>query len=164
MSRFFRYLFRSDRIATLRSEFSLVDAYLELMEERFTDCFTVTRDIDEDLLETRVPPLIVQNFVENIFKYAISDSNLVDITLKLKPENGYCVITIADDGPGMEEDVLEKIRAFKPIEKADGTHIGIYNSLYRLRKLCGEDCLLDVQSVLTEGTTIRIMLPRDANQ
>ena len=164
LSRFFRYLFRSDRIATLRSEFSLVDAYLELMEERFTDCFTVTRDIDEDLLETRVPPLIVQNFVENIFKYAISDSNLVDITLKLKPENGYCVITIADNGPGMEEDVLEKIRAFKPIEKADGTHIGIYNSLYRLRKLCGEDCLLDVQSVLTEGTTIRIMLPRDANQ
>ena len=164
LSRFFRYLFRSDRIATLRSELSLVDAYLELMEERFTDCFTVTRDIDEDLLETRVPPLIVQNFVENIFKYAISDSNLVEITLKLKPENGYCVITIADDGPGMEEDVLEKIRAFKPIEKADGTHIGIYNSLYRLRKLCGEDCLLDVQSVLTEGTTIRIMLPRDANQ
>ena len=164
LSRFFRYLFRSDRIATLRSEFSLVDAYLELMEERFTDCFTVTRDIDDDLLETRVPPLIVQNFVENIFKYAISDSNLVEITLKLKQENGYCVITIADDGPGMEEDVLEKIRAFKPIEKADGTHIGIYNSLYRLRKLCGEDCLLDVQSVLTEGTTIRIMLPRDANQ
>ena len=164
LSRFFRYLFRSDRIATLRSEFSLVDAYLELMEERFTDCFTVTRDIDEDLLETRVPPLIVQNFVENIFKYAISDSNLVDITLKLKTENGYCVITIADNGPGMEEDVLEKIRAFKPIEKADGTHIGIYNSLYRLKKLCGEGCLLDVQSVLTEGTTIRIMLPRDANQ
>ena len=94
----------------------------------------------------------------------ISDSNLVDIILKLKKENGYCVITIADNGPGMEEEMLEKIRAFKPIEKADGTHIGIYNSLYRLRKLCGEDCLLDVQSVLTEGTTIRIMLPRDANQ
>ena len=164
LSRFFRYLFRSDRIATLRSELALVDAYLELMEERFTDCFTVTRDIDEDLLETRVPPLIVQNFVENIFKYAISDSNLVEITLRLKKENNYTVMTIADDGPGMEEEMLEKIRAFRPIEKADGTHIGIYNSLYRLRKLCGEDCLLDVQSVLTEGTTVRIMLPGRANQ
>lgn len=162
LSRFFRYLFRSERIATLRSELSLVDAYLELMEERFTDCFTVTRDIDEDLLEIRVPPLIVQNFVENIFKYAISDSNLVDITLKLKSENGYCVITIADNGPGMEDEVLEKIRAFKPVEKADGTHIGIYNSLYRLKKLCGEDCMLDVQSVLTEGTTVRIMLPQNS--
>ena len=159
LSKFFRHLFRSERITTLRSELELVDAYLELMEERFTDCFTVEREIDENLLDYRVPPLIVQNFVENIFKYAVSDGNLIEICLSLKQENGYVVMTISDDGPGMEEEILQRIRDSKPIEKDDGTHIGIYNSLYRLKKLCGEDCILDVQSVLTEGTTVRIMLP-----
>ena len=159
LSRYFRYLFCADRVATLRDELALVDAYLELMAERFMDCFTVQRDIDASLLGVRVPPLIVHNFVENIFKYAVDDGNLIDIRLSLRREGGFAVMTISDDGPGMEEEILQKIRAAQPIEKADGTHIGIYNSYYRLRKLCSEDCVLDVQSVLTEGTTVRIMLP-----
>ncbi len=159
LSRFFRHLFRSDRITTYKSELELTDAYLELMEERFTDCFTVTRDYDEKLMEYRIPPLIVQNFVENIFKYAVSDGNLVDIRLSLQKEEGYVVMTIADDGPGMDEKTLQMIRESKPIEKADGTHIGIYNSQYRLKKLCGNGCRLEVQSVLTEGTTVKILIP-----
>ena len=162
LSRFFRHLFRSDRVATYRSELELVDAYLELMEERFTDCFTVARDYDENLMEYRVPPLIVQNFVENIFKYAVSDGNIIDIRLSLKKEDGFVVMTVEDDGPGMDEELLQKIREVKPIEKADGTHIGIYNSQYRLKKLCGEDCRIEVDSVLTEGTTVRILLPASA--
>ena len=159
LSRFFRHLFRSERTTTFKSELEIVSAYLELMEERFTDCFTVERDIDESLLTYRVPPLIVQNFVENIFKYAISDANVVEIRLTLQREEDYVVMTIQDDGPGMEDDMLEMIRQAKPIEKSDGTHIGIYNSAYRLKKLCGEESILEVQSVLTEGTTVKIKLP-----
>ncbi len=159
LTKFFRHLFRSERIATFRSELALVDDYLELMDERFLDCFGVERDIDESLLEYRIPPLIVQNFVENIFKYAVSEGNYIQIGLSLRKEDSYVVMTIADDGPGMEEEILEKIREEKPIEKEDGTHIGIFNSAYRLKRLCGEDCRLDVRSVLTEGTTVRIMLP-----
>ena len=159
LSKFFRYLFRSERIATLKSELDLVEAYLELMNERFMDCFTVEWEIDKTLLSYRIPPLIVQNFVENIFKYAISDINLIHITLRLQKEHGWAVMTIEDDGPGIEEESLRQIREGRPIEKEDGTHIGIYNSLYRLKKLCGEDCRLDIESVLTEGTRVSIRLP-----
>ena len=162
LSKFFRYLFRSERIATFKSELTLVDDYLELMDERFLDCFYVERDIDESLLGYRIPPLIVQNFVENIFKYAVSEGSYIRIGLSLRREGDYVVMTVEDDGPGMEEDTLNKIRDAKPVEKADGTHIGIYNSAYRLKKLCGEDCVLDVQSVLTEGTTVKIKLPYKA--
>lgn len=161
LSRFFRYLFHSDKTAPLKEELELVDGYLELMEEQYPGCFTLEEKVDEDLLDYRVPPLIVQNFVENIFKYAVSDSNIITITISLQRESGYVVMGIADDGPGMEEETLEAIRAAKPIEKKDGTHIGIYNSTYRLKKLCGEDCRLEVASVLTEGTLIRILLPEE---
>ncbi len=160
LSRFFRYLFRSERIATYRSELDLVKSYLELMETRFTDCFTVDWEIDESLLPYRIPPLIVQNFVENIFKYAVSDINLIRIRLTLQAEGTWVVMTVEDDGPGIDESSLAQIRAGKPIEKEDGTHIGIYNALYRLKKLCGEKCELEITSVLTEGTKVRILLPR----
>ena len=159
LSKFFRYLFRSERIATFKSELALVDDYLELMDERFLDCFYVERDIDESLSGYRIPPLIVQNFVENIFKYAVSEGSYIRIGLSLRREGDFVVMTVEDDGPGMDEETLKKIRDAKPVEKADGTHIGIYNSAYRLKKLCGDDCVLDVQSVLTEGTTVKIKLP-----
>ena len=111
----------------------------------------------DDAVKKYIADIVI--LMKTIFKYAVSDGNLIEICLSLKQENGYVVMTISDDGPGMEEEILQRIRDSKPIEKDDGTHIGIYNSLYRLKKLCGEDCILDVQSVLTEGTTVRIMLP-----
>lgn len=159
LSNFFRYLFRSERIATFKSELELVDDYLDLMNERFLDCFYVERNIDPTLLKYRIPPLIVQNFVENIFKYAVSEGSFIRIGLSLQREGDYVVMTISDDGPGMDEKTLQLIRDAKPVKKADGTHIGIFNSSYRLKKLCGEDCILDIQSVFTEGTTVKIMLP-----
>ncbi len=159
LSKFFRYLFRSGKIATLRSELELVQDYLEMMELRFLDCFEVETDIDESLLEYRIPPLMVHNFVENIFKYAVSEGNLITIRITLRRERDSVALMVADDGPGIEPEILEKIRAMQPIDKEDGTHIGIYNSAYRLKTLCGEDCQLQVESVLTEGTTVRILLP-----
>lgn len=159
LSKFFRYLFRSNRIATIRSELDVVDNYLEMMNLRFLDCFEVEKDIDESLLEYRIPPLMIHNFVENIFKYAVSEGCLITIHISLYREADCVVIGIADDGPGMEPEILDKIQAMEPIDKEDGTHIGIYNSAYRLKTLCGEACQLSVESVLTEGTTVKIILP-----
>ena len=161
LSRFFRYLFRSERIAPLKDEFALTEDYMDLMKERFLDCFESIWDIDESLLSLRVPPLIVHSFVENIFKYAVTEGNVITITISLFREGPYAVVSIRDDGPGMEEEILEKIRQEQPVEKADGTHIGIYNANYRLKKLVSPDCRLEVRSHLTEGTEVTIRLPLD---
>jgi sensor histidine kinase YesM len=161
LSRFFRYLFRSERIAPLKDEFALTEDYMDLMKERFLDCFESIWDIDESLLSLRVPPLIVHSFVENIFKYAVTEGNVITITISLFREGPYAVVSIRDDGPGMEEEILEKIRQEQPVEKADGTHIGIYNANYRLNKLVSPDCRLEVRSHLTEGTEVTIRLPLD---
>ena len=72
------------------------------------------------------------------------------------------MVIIADDGPGMEEDVLKRIRALEPVEKKDGTHIGIWNCAYRLRTLCGEGAGVTVESVLSEGTAVHIHIPAEA--
>ncbi len=159
LSKYFRHMFQSGKTVTIRSEAEVVENFIRMMERRFIDCFTVTWDLDEALLDYRIPPLLLHNFVENIFKYAVSEDTETSIRIVLKKENDYGVLTIKDDGPGMEPEILEKIQAMKPIDKKDGTHIGIYNSHYRLKTMCGEKCRLIVGSVLTEGTTIKIMLP-----
>lgn len=159
LSRYFRYLFCSESKASIAEEVKIVKNYLEIMERRYLDCFVVEWELDEALLGYEVPPLILHNFVENIFKYAVSEGCETLIRISLKKEAEGVVLAVSDDGPGMEPEILKKIQAVEPVEKIDGTHIGIYNSAYRLEKLCGEAARLSVESVLTEGTRIRIVLP-----
>ena len=159
LSRFFRHLFHGEKLVTLYWELELVHNYLEMMELRFAGCFEVEEEIDENLLQYEVPPLMIHNFVENIFKYAVREGNIITIRLSLQQRKDEIEIMIADDGPGMDAQTLEKIQAMQPIKRDDGTHIGIYNSAYRLKTLCGENSRLQVDSVLTEGTTVRIYLP-----
>lgn len=159
LSRFFRHLFHGEKLVTLYWELELVHNYLEMMELRFAGCFEVEEEIDENLLQYEVPPLMIHNFVENIFKYAVREGNIITIRLSLQQRKDEIEIMIADDGPGMDAQTLEKIQAMQPIKRDDGTHIGIYNSAYRLKTLCEENSRLQVDSVLTEGTTVRIYLP-----
>ena len=73
LSQYFRYLFRSEYVSNIRMELDVVQNYLEMMELRYLDCFTVAWDIDKSLLDYPIPPLTIHNFVENIFKYAVCE-------------------------------------------------------------------------------------------
>lgn len=164
LSKYFRYLFRSEWSATLAGEVEVVRNYLEMMERRYLDCFSVEWDLDEGLLGCRIPPLILHNFVENIFKYAVSEGCETLIRISLREEGAGIVLTVSDDGPGIEPEILRKLQNMEPVEKKDGTHIGIWNCAYRLKKLCGGRAQLSVESVLSEGTTVRIVLPKNEDR
>ena len=159
LSKYFRYLFHSQETDQLKNELALVRSYIEIMELRYVGCFEVDWDVDEGLLKAEVPPLLIHNFVENIFKYAVIEGNETTIYIGLHRNGDFAEIRIEDDGPGMEENILQQIREGKPIDKNDGTHIGIYNSNYRLKAFCGEKAYLKVESVPAEGTKVVIGLP-----
>ena len=159
LSKFYRYVFCNKCSAPISKEMEVVSDYLQMMELRFMDCFDVTMDMDPELEGIEIPPLIIHNFVENTFKYAVGDGNMVDIDISVKKDGDMAVITISDDGPGIQPDILAKIRSCEPINKSDGMHIGIYNSAYRLKSLYGDKARLEVSSKLTEGTLIRIIVP-----
>lgn len=159
LSKYFRYLFRAGKLNRIENELGLVDEYLEMMKLRYLDCFTVVWNIDETLKDYQLPPLLLHNFVENIFKYAVDEGSETNIEISLQREENYVVLMVQDDGPGMEPDILDKIEAGEPIDKKDGMHVGIWNSNYRLKTFCGEKSKIEIKSVLAEGTTIRILLP-----
>lgn len=159
LSRYFRYLFHSEKTAPIGEEVEIVRAYIETMELRYVDCFQTEWDLDESLFSCRIPPLMLHNLVENVFKYAVQEGTETLIRISLHRENGFAVLSVEDDGPGMEPEIVEGIRARKKITKKDGTHVGIWNAVYRLKRFCGEDSFLEVESVLSEGTKMRIGVP-----
>ncbi len=56
----------------LHKELDIVKDYLALEQMRFEERLKVEMDIDEDTLEQRVPPMMLQTLVENAIKHGIS--------------------------------------------------------------------------------------------
>ena len=60
-----------DRTVSLREEIAMVSAYQELFNVRFGDMRSLEFEIDENILDAIVPPLIIQPLVENAYIHGL---------------------------------------------------------------------------------------------
>ncbi|WP_176474205.1 sensor histidine kinase [Niallia circulans] len=66
-------------------------------------------------------------------------------------------ITVEDNGPGMEEELLAKVR--KQEVRTRGTGIGLYNIDSRIKLLYGEEFGLIIKSKRGTGTQVHLIIP-----
>ncbi|MDQ7996924.1 MAG: ATP-binding protein [Luteibacter sp.] len=82
-----------------------------------------------------------------------------DAATVILPEGDYVYVEVADDGPGMTEEVRERL--FQPFftTKAPekGTGLGMAQVLGLMRQASGS---VEVQTTLGEGTRVRLLFPR----
>ena len=118
--------FRMERISSpLSGEFMLIQKYLEISELRYPDWFEVVYDVDPEALEVEVPPLLIHNFVENIFKHVMNYEQKLHIRLEAYVDGEEAVFTVSDDGPGMAPEMVENINnGVFPHEKEGRIHGG----------------------------------------
>lgn len=166
LSNYFRYIFRSaEELEPFDREYSLIREYLEISAIRYPDQFTVRYEVQDSVLNVKVPPLIIHNFIENIFKHALYVGRTVHIVLSASCENGWARFIIFDDGTGMDAKIIDYINdgAFAT-EKSKRTHVGIYNSYQRLQYFYGEQSTLRVEPVPGGGTRITVLFPYDLTE
>jgi two-component system, LytTR family, sensor kinase len=90
----------------------------------------VVYDIDETLLHTRVPPMLLQPIVENAVKHGIAPKvEGGTITVSVQRHNQYAHIRISDTGLGYDGPLDKTL-----FEKG----IGLRNTNMRLEKLYGQ--------------------------
>ncbi|WP_057832499.1 sensor histidine kinase [Colwellia sp. TT2012] len=114
---------------SLQQEIAIIDKYLNIEKARFGDRLIVNFDIPAELLNTQVPPLILQPIVENSVKHNAQQNELV-ITIKVekiaKNKDEILRISISDNGSGFSEAVLTK---------GYGKGIGMKNLQLRMQQL-----------------------------
>ncbi len=73
LSDFFRYIleFREVDLISVKEDIRIVQTYLQLQEKRFGDSLVAKIDLNEEVLESFIPPLTLQLLVENAFKHNI---------------------------------------------------------------------------------------------
>lgn len=155
---FTRYTFRRHgEFTTLAEELQAIDRYLLLEKARFGDRIRVGLEIAPEVLGTVIPFLSLQPLVENAVRHGLEgrpDGGLITITAA--DDGEHAVITIEDDGVGMDPERLRGLLGVRP----DGEHVGLRNVDVRLRQLYGPEHGLVVDTAPGAGTLITVRLPK----
>lgn len=134
ISRFYRHSLAEDPTSDvpLSDEFDLQQLYLDIESVRFPERLRCVFDLPGDLVDARVPGMILQPLVENSVKYAVSPVNrTVTIIVAAREEFDRLVITVSDNGPGLPEG------------SSHGFGIGLANVRDRLEARFGPDIVLE---------------------
>jgi len=161
-SKYFRYIFQNDQdFVKLENELEHVRIYLEIQKHRYQNAFIYRIEQKKETANMTIPPLVLQTFIENAIKYAISRVNEVEILLAVnyEPEEKLVVIHISDTGPGFPQDVLDKLNTGLPLDQTDGTRIGIMNTIQRIEYLYQKKAQISFSNTEDGGARVTLYLP-----
>jgi two-component system, sensor histidine kinase YesM len=164
LSKYFSYISRKNMtLVKLSEEIDHIKNYIRIQELRFPDCFKYSIEAPENLLEVLVPPLVIQTFVENTMKYALTMDEAIDLTIIISSQNletGPGIqISIKNTGKWIDEAILEKLRSGKRIIDEQGEHIGIWNIKRRLDLIYSGQAKIIITNVEPEGVVFDIIIP-----
>lgn len=162
---YFRYMFRSNTtFVLLRDELEHTRNYLGIQALRFPEKLTWTLEVPDYLTDTPTPPLVIQSFVENSIKHAVTMDKPVHISVRIdfvdEDSGSWVKISILDTGCGFGEEVLRELQAGRSVENERGEHTGIWNVQRRLKLLYGDSVSIDyANDQETGGASVFIILP-----
>ncbi|PQJ78570.1 sensor histidine kinase [Polaribacter porphyrae] len=127
LSDLFRYQLKASQVekVSLQEELSFVNKYLQLEKERFEERLQINIDVDKEILNEKVPPMLLQPLVENSIKHGLS--SLIEggeINIKIKKKEDKLFFEITDTGIGI-----------KNKETVFNKGIGLTNTKLRLEKM-----------------------------
>jgi len=155
---FTRYSFRRHgEFTTLAEELRSIDRYLLLERARFGDRLHVTVQVAPEVLPVSVPFLCVQPLVENAVRHGLEGRpGPGQITIVARDVGSEAVISVEDDGVGIEPEAVRRTLAGQP----DGDSVGLGNVDERLRQVYGDEYGLVVETAPGAGTKVSMRVPK----
>lgn len=156
---------KADPYNTVAEEMEYVDAYLYIITQRYGEKFTCRKEIDESLLNYKIPRLIVQPIAENAIEHGMSITREGELVIRLyrKREDLLC-IEIENNRPLSEEDQAKIHKLLKEEPNPQKEHrvsLGIRNVDQRLRMMYGPECGLFITNNKSNHTVSTILVKID---
>jgi len=132
---YLQYVFRNvSDLVTIKAEIAHCRSYLDILLLRYPESFEYYFEIHEEVEELPIFPFLIQVFVENTAKHALTmeEKILVSVTAfpEEKEDGKYINLYISDTGPGFPKGVLKRLKQGKGAAEK-GYHVGIENCLKR---------------------------------
>jgi len=131
----------------LSEEIKFIKAYLDIEQMRLGNRLNLEWDIAQDVLDLKVPSLVLQPLVENAIQHGIASSTQRgELRIGAKRDNGFLHLQVRDSGPGLPS------RGGQP-----NAGIGLSNTEARLRTIYGDRHEFRLTS--QNGLTVDLRLP-----
>lgn len=135
----------------LRQEMDFLRRYLEIQQIRFQEQLRVTLDVPDELLDARVPSLILQPLVENAIKHGVTPrAEGGEVTVSVARDDGALRVAVRDDGPGLS---AVASRA------GNGRGVGLANTRARLEQMYGDRQRFTVENHPDGGVLVAFSIP-----
>lgn len=164
MADFFRYnVKKGDGDAAIREEVETVENYIYILNVRFAGEIHYIPEVDQAVLDYRIPSMILQPLVENAVNHGIRGIEWQgEIRLRVTDRTDKIEICVRDNGRGMTGAQIQEIVAGNHIDSDSGsTGIGLGNVISRLRLYYGTDQVFRIASDGENyGTSVILTIPK----
>ena len=162
MSSLFRYnLKTSEQIVFLKQELDVVENYIYIQKMRFGSRVQYGMSIELDAAKVRIPAFTMQPVVENAIIHGISKKEAGGkIFVRVVKKGSGILISVADNGVGMEERRLEEVREGLKKERTSKVGIGFGNIYKRIDSIYQKGSFR-IYSRKGSGTVVQMFIPQD---
>lgn len=147
---------------SIKEEIKNIENYLTIQKFRYGDKIEAEMNIMPEIIDVKIPKLILQPIVENAIVHGIENKiGNGKISIEGFTENQMMVFQVKDDGIGMDREICSKILSenYEPVNSEKRTHIGLKNVDRRIKMCYGENFGIRIQSQKGSGTCVSIYLP-----
>lgn len=180
ISDFFRYNIQQQKqTATINEELGLVDNFVYIMKVRFGERLEFIKNIEEHKYDELIPAMTLQPLVENCIKHGLKNTK-GKVELKIELNEKYIIISVSDNGNGMEEEIKKSVfdavasettrlpqeileASTEPVSMENEKHTGtgLINVFLRLKLYYQRNDIFDITSNDNgEGTKFIVKIPR----
>lgn len=151
---------RKINTVTLEKELSIIDNYIYLQKIRFDQIFTIENLVPNSLLQCEIIKMIIQPLIENSIFHGFSECDGEGkITIKGEKFNNYLIITISDNGIGIDEKKLKELNDYINDRNSNFKGIALRNINRRLQLKYGSEFGLKILGIKDKGTSMILTLP-----
>lgn len=147
-----------DELVLIGGEIEYTKSYLTIQQMRYKDTLDFDINVEDEILDYKIVKLTLQPLVENAIYHGIKfKENMGTVRIGGSITGEDIIITISDDGVGMDSEQLKHI--FDNKHKTSSSGVGINNIQDRLHLYYGEKYGLIFESQKNKGTTVYIRIP-----
>lgn len=151
---------KGDEFIYIYEEIDYIKSYLKIQEYKYYNHFNVHFNIDNEILNCRIPRFLLQPIVENALIHGLSaaKSNRL-ILIKGYRMDEDIRISVIDNGIGMTKNKIKAILEGRESSKSRMNGIGINNVNERIQMIFGERYKINIESAPNLFTNVEITIP-----
>ncbi len=160
LSELLRYAIGSTDLVEFETELKYTKLYISILKARYQN-LQVIYDIDDDTFHAKVPKLFMQPLIENAVFHGLAKAMNPNSTLTLSchAKDGFCHVSVMDNGKGIHADTLERLRKLLEDTNPPKSSIGLKNVFIRMNLLYKEQFTAEIDSTEGKGSTFTLHFP-----